>query len=62
MNSSQSLRRKLETIHLEKSYELDILNAAINKLDNGENEFTVLKEVKAKFRKLALNKNYRKKC
>lgn len=61
MNSSykkrQPLRNKLESIYLEKTSEQEILNAAINKLDNGKKEFAVLNEVKAQFRKLALNKN-----
>ncbi|GMA47333.1 hypothetical protein [Tetragenococcus muriaticus] len=56
MKSSQSLRNKLEAIRLEENYEQEILNTAIKQLDNGENEFTILKEIKAKFRQLALNK------
>ncbi|BAK95218.1 MULTISPECIES: hypothetical protein [Tetragenococcus] len=56
MKPTQFLRNRLEAIHLEETYEQEILNTAIEQLDNGENEFTVLKEIKAKFRKLVLNK------
>lgn len=56
MKSSQSLQSKLKAIRLEENYEEEILNTAIKQLDNGENEFTVLKEIKVNFRQLALNK------
>lgn len=52
----EPLRKKLETIHLEEAVEQNILNAAINQLDNGETEYAVLKDIKGQFRKLALNK------
>jgi len=56
MKPSQSLQSKLKAIRLEENYEQEILNTAVKQLDNGENEFIVLKDIKAKFGQLALNK------
>ncbi|MCF1618371.1 hypothetical protein LQF63_12115 [Tetragenococcus koreensis] len=54
-HKKKTLREKLETARLEEPVEQGILNSAMERLDNGEKEWAVLKEMKVQFRKLALN-------
>jgi len=53
---NQSLRKELENTYLENTIEQKILDSAIVRLNNGQKEKDVLKEVKSQFRELALNK------